>query len=50
MPRNFAKRIYGPYFPYNHGSKHQPVEGEKKDLEAKIELAWFKFISIFKKK
>jgi hypothetical protein len=50
MPRNFAKRIYGPYFPYNHGSKHQPGENGKQDLESKIELAWFKLISVFKKK
>lgn len=50
MARNFTKRLYGPYFPYNHGSKHSPVENKTQDLEVKIESVWFKFISIFKKK
>lgn len=50
MPRNFAKRIYGPYFPYNHGPKHPSVEDKKQNLEVKIEMSWLKLLSIFKKK
>ena len=29
MPRYHAKRMYGPYFPWDHGSKH-PLEEVKK--------------------
>lgn len=50
MPRNFTKRIYGPYFPYNHGPGHPSGEDKKQNLEIKIEKFWFKLISIFKKK
>jgi len=49
MPRNFAKRIYGPYFPYNHGSKHSE-ENKEQNLEVKIKLSWLKLLSILKKK
>lgn len=50
MPRHFAKKMYGPYFPYDHGRKHPDEEYQQKDLEIKIEKFWNKIISRFKKK
>lgn len=50
MPRNFAKRMYGPYFPYDHGPKHPEEEYKQESLEVKIEKVWYKIISRFKKK
>jgi len=50
MPRHFAKRMYGPYFPYDHGRKHADEEYQQKNLEVKIENFWNKIISRFKKK
>lgn len=46
MARNFAKRMYGPYFPYDHGRKHPESEYPKKNNN--IIKNMFKII--FKKK
>ena len=46
MPRHFAKKMYGPYFPYDHGRKHSAEEYQ----QAKVEKFWNRFISKFKKK
>jgi len=50
MPRNFAKKMYGPYFPYDHGRKHTDEEYREKDLEAKIEKLITRIINKFKRK
>jgi len=47
MARNFAKRIYGPYFPYNHRSGHKEID--EKSLETRLESFFKKIISKFKK-
>lgn len=49
MARHFTKRIYGPYFPYNH-SPHSENEDGKKSLEYKIEQFWIKIKDKFIKK
>jgi hypothetical protein len=46
MPRNFAKRMYGPYFPYDHGRKHPEKDYKEETLEFKLE----KFLSKIKKR
>lgn len=50
MPRNFAKKMYGPYFPYDHGRKHRQEEYKDSDLESKIEKFFAKVVNKFKKK
>jgi len=50
MPRNFAKKMYGPYFPYDHGRKHPNEEYKQKSIEVKIENFIAKIINKFKKK
>lgn len=49
MPRNFAKRMYGPYFPYDHGRKHLAEEYKKEDLEIRLEKFFIKFLNKIKK-
>lgn len=36
MPRYHAKRMYGPYFPWDHGSKHPKKEIEEFNKKNKI--------------
>lgn len=49
-PRHFAKKMYGPYFPYDHGSKHAPHEQPKtfKSLNF-LKIIWSKIKTILKK-
>ena len=38
MPRYHAKRMYGPYFPWDHGTKHTIEEVKAWEKEHKITL------------
>ena len=46
MPRNFTKAIYGPYFPYDHFSKHNEMNNKEKNIEKKIEIFFNNLIHI----
>lgn len=49
MPRHFAKRIYGPYFPYDHAP--HDVKNDNNNLEKKIERFFHELLKVltFKK-
>jgi hypothetical protein len=36
MPRHFAKRIYGPYFPFDHNP--HDTKNDEKYIENKVEI------------
>jgi RNA polymerase-binding transcription factor DksA len=38
MPRYHTKRMYGPYFPWDHGSKHSQKEIKEWQKAHKISL------------
>lgn len=49
MPRHFAKRIYGPYFPYDHNPHDS--KNDENSLENKISRLFNKILKLltFKK-
>ena len=42
MPRYHAKRMYGPYFPWDHGSKH--TEKQIKEFNKKNKITFLQKI------
>ncbi len=48
MPRYHAKRMYGPYFPWDHGSKH-PTEEMKQWQKKNHVSVWQKIKNIIKR-
>ena len=48
MPRYHAKRMYGPYFPWDHGSKHDIKEMKQWKKENHVST-WQKIKNIIKR-
>lgn len=48
MPRYHAKRMYGPYFPWDHGSKHPAKEMKQWQKKNRVNV-WQKIKNIIKR-
>ena len=48
MPRYHTKRMYGPYFPWDHGRKHPMEEVIKWEKEHHVSI-WQKIKNIIKR-